>query len=383
MAFFLSQKAYCCSDENGIRAQSFFFGLIKTFKHKSQYDKYTKKTVILFGFQIYSRVTDHKGLHYYIANKKIHELLWTELIEKEEAKYIPSGHDHIYIIRSNLGEAFLFLRYCYESVLKNNKSRKPLIIITQKYHEHLINMLSINTPYLYIPRKHFSKISNKKFVTRKCMYFLYFTDEHFNTVEKNAMNMKLHYFDALVKYAGIDLSNSKEKKITISNKKLRSQLMKTKSINLNIEKFIFICPEASSCSMIKMDFWRDIAIKYKSLGYDIFINSKNTNSDIEAMPCKNCYLDIEEAYLLAQKSKLIISLRSGFTEALMTLQKKMIVLYTSFVDKNGTSGLSAQAVFDGFSLSKLPDFHANRVQEFIVTEGNESSISEKIITEAR
>ena len=71
---------------------------------------------------------------------------------------------------------------------------------------------------------------------------------------------------------------------------------------------------ARSQDLLSRSFWEEIEEKLKAIGLDVLYNS--------------AIFTMEEAYVLAKRSKAIISLRSGFNEILSEIEVPQHVIYT-------------------------------------------------------
>ena len=125
-------------------------------------------------------------------------------------------------------------------------------------------------------------------------------------------------------------------------------LNKVKKTGLNLENFVYIAPDASSCELENSkEYWVNIAERFKD--FDIFWNT--TKSAPEG--AKHCNLKVAEAFALAKHAKKIIALRSGFSELLTQTGVPIEIIYTKF-RRSMINDISADLVLKGFSLKKLP-----------------------------
>ena len=88
---------------------------------------------------------------------------------------------------------------------------------------------------------------------------------------------------------------------------------------LNINNFIYLCPEATSVKELSPIFWNELSGQLQKLGYDIYINKCNDKDRIKNV--KSFRTNITETYILAQKAKYIIGMRSGLLEVLVSGKK--------------------------------------------------------------
>ena len=72
------------------------------------------------------------------------------LFEQRSRRFIPFYTDHIYILNSNLGEAYCFLAYLSQAVLKRDKSVHPVFWVTRRYLVNLAHLFFPQRPVFYI-----------------------------------------------------------------------------------------------------------------------------------------------------------------------------------------------------------------------------------------
>ena len=152
---------------------------------------------------------------------------------------------------------------------------------------------------------------------------------------------------------------SKDKYLPIITKKQdeASLLNKVKKIELNLNKFVFIAPEANSTNLLDKSFWNDIVVYLKEKGYDVFCNVMDNANIINGT--KTTYLTFSESYILAQKAKCIISLRSGFVELLSTIDIPIFVIY-NMVNNNKNRFLNN--LYENYTLKNYPNLTSHLVE---------------------
>ena len=154
-------------------------------------------------------------------------------------------------------------------------------------------------------------------------------------------------------------------------------------LNLNIEKFIFIAPEAQSCKLLSNKFWINLINNFQDLGYDVFVNLVDNNIDLTGAKYKSCYLTYMEAFELACKAKKIVSLRSGFAEFLLQTNVPADVLYTKFKNRHFYNDMSVEQVMSGFALNKLLHINSDALREFKYDINKESELISMITENIR
>ena len=145
-------------------------------------------------------------------------------------------------------------------------------------------------------------------------------------------------------------------------------LEKIKKINLNLDNFVLIIPEANTCKELPESFWEELIEKYKSLGFDIFVNALNSKFNSQY---KYTFLDFEELFSLAKKAKRIIALRCGLIELFTELNVPMDILYTGFKNRIFLNAMDVKYVMPGFSLYNFPYIKKELIREINAEESVE------------
>lgn len=259
----------------------------------------------------------------------------------EYIKTLPDNVKQINILETSLGETLVFakiLKYLNENEYNNfaHLLFKPKQDIFQLYSDFNIK---------YLGKGRIGLKDNIYYYKGKKVKFFFSTEFWFSL-----WNSKEHFLDAFQKELNIDLSKidmTKEPKISENTRK--TALEKANEIKLNLNKFIFISPEASSIDQLPKEFWEKITNNYLEQGYDVFNNITDWHNYIKHS--KTCDLTIEEAYVIASYAKKIIGLRSGFLELFLTLDVPMDVIYN--MDKNSKNRFLVN-IFENYTLQKYP-----------------------------
>lgn len=362
--------------------QKILNGVISTVKNNNKDSDGSNKEIKIFGKTILKREEKDNYRKYYLGNLKIYQVSLLKIFKKRYFKYIDGDYDDVYILRANSGEIYLLLTYLLDSLLKKNGSKHPLFVATKKYHVDMIRMICPEIPYVYVGKLRL-KLSEKPFIIDGKRFFLLFNRYYFRQVEQNIKSNELgkyHYFQGIMDRLGMTEEDISMRRINVSPEDEKSMLEKAKSTGLNLEKFVFISPEAQSCEMLDEDFWLELISQFKAKGYDVFMNLvgeefklKNTSS------YKTCRLTFAEAFALARLSKKIISLRSGLTEFLIQTGVPMDVLYTKFSQRAFVNDMNIDQIISGFGLMKIPFIDMFKVQEFNMNEVSQDLCIEKIL----
>ena len=356
-SFALYKSANINEKNNVIRIRSFLGGLIKSEKGPI-YQKFK-----LCGIPIVStknqknRVTRILGIPVRSRDRF-----------KEFCKYLQSriqpGHDHIYVIRHNIGETFVYLSYI-KAWIEANKSKNPLVIVWRLRDIPLYRLfLGKTIPMQFIPisqtdincffKKDYSEIGDMQFFTPS-----YCIADQMRIAYQS--NSKTNFKDTIVSSMGLPVD------IETTNKPQTNEYVKesvSKYLNgWQISKpFVLLCPEATSLSPLPLAFWNDLCKKLHELGYYIIVNSVYENNRMQAEV--TCNLPLDELFELSTRSKGIISMASGLGCLLCSAGIPISLLYTAF--KHQKSGYTSSVCLDIYSVMHLNLSTSDSIREFDV-----------------
>ena len=374
---FMSQTSDYMTAE---RLQSFLGGLITTVKVNDQVTDCSKKDIRILGHSISKRIEENNYRTYYMFGKEIRKISLIDQFKKQYFKYFDKKHDDIYILRANSGEIYLTLTYLIDTLIKRNGSKKPLLVATHKYHIDMIKMLCPDIPYVYIKKLRL-KITAESFNIDNFRFFLLFDSQHFKQVEMDIKQNELgthHYFKSILTRLNMTDTDINMRKAIVNVEDERSMLNKVTKTGLNINKFVFLAPEAQSCKLYDEDFWALLINNFQDMGYDVYLNLTD-KTKIKAKDYKKCDLSYAEAFALAKRAKKIISLRSGFTEFLLQTGVPIDVLYTKFRHRHFFDDMDIYHVISGFGLTQIPFVDKSKIQEFNMFEMSQTDCLEKML----
>jgi len=364
------------------RYQSFMDGLITTKKVNNPYTEQSEKDIKFLGKSIIKRREEGSYRNYYIGGKLFRKVSLIDEFKKRYFKYFDKKHDDIYILRANSGEIYLTLTYIINTLIKRNGSKNPLLLATQKYHVDMIKMLCPDIPYIYIGKLRL-KIAEDVFKIDNFRFFMLFNNYHFKDVEMNIKDKPIgetHYFKSIMERLNLTEQDLIYNKISILPSDEQNMLKKVKELNLNLDKFVFLAPEAQSCKLYDEDFWCELINRFKNNGYDVFVNLVEDVIKLRgAIDYKTCYLTFGEAFALASRAKKIVSLRSGFTEFLLQTGVPIDVLYTKFRHRHFFDDMDIYHVMSGFGITQIPMIDKEKVREFNMYEIAQKECLERIL----
>jgi len=342
------------------RVQKFCGNLVYTKKLRSPVKE--RKVFKILNMPISERIIADDKIQYNVFNFPIRKINLPDIFYKKYLKNVQYDYDDVYILHANSGEAYLFFAYCVKSVLKKNNSKKPLFIATQDYHVDILKMYLPNANCIYLEDFYTRTKSDKWYVKGHNCYMI-FSSNHFHNVEKDAHKKEIgqvHYLSSINKTLEISEKDYTKPIVKISQEVKQTLNAKIKPLNLNLQNFVIIAPEAQTCEELPTSLWKNIVKELQKRGFDIFLNIVDKNSSIEG--CKTVFLNYQEAFALAQKAKAVISLRSGFTEFLLPTEIPNITVYTKF-RKRKKLAFSVEKTISAFSMHKFPFINHDLVCE--------------------
>ena len=340
--------------------KSYVLGL---FYYKENIKIYSKEFRII-GLPFWKKKIKQGFEKYYLFGLVVFQKSSRKRLYNTILKEIQNKYEHIFINFNCSGETYLFLSYI-------NPPPNSIFIATRKYHIDLCRMMHPNIECIYLPDiinlRSFDNVYKEEYKDKTFYNILPF--KHFVRLEKNLKNgLDVHYCKEICKTMGVEYS-ANTKFPTVSENAKNSALDKAKRIGLNLNNFIFLCPESQSNEDPKEDFWKNIINDFYNKGYDVFLNVLEQNPKFGT--AKTCFLTFEEVYYIASLSKKIIGLRSGFIEYLTSIKNVPITCYyTDFKDRCKLKPIDAETVLKGFSLKKLPNVEAKNITETICHKNN-------------
>lgn len=324
-----------------------------------RYEVFPQKNFTIFGVNIFT-IPKRLKITYMIKNfpvfsRKVRFFNMEEYIE----------YDNIIIFNTHLGEAHFFVSHLLIPFLRKNSDKKTLLVFEYKNFEDLIDMFNLDCPY---------KVAGKQFEAE--VIHLKLKKPDLNIYKMNSFDFDRtvkHVTELQSKYFHIDKNEMEYQKINVSEDVVQRMLEKVKKTKLNLDNFIFIAPESSFFRSLDNKFWKKLINKLKQKGYDIYMNSKWFKG-------KNTKLTLQEAYALADISKGIISVRSGFSEVLtqasaplFSLVKNCRPLFWNEKDNKEWHNY--------FDLLKYPDVDKSKTFNFDLRFINDDEVIDSIIHE--
>lgn len=312
-------------------------------------------------------------VNYYFFNIRVFSKSPKKELYRQILKLVGDKYKNIFINYSCSGETFLF----WKSIEIPENS---LIINTKHYHKTLCGLVHSNVDCMYLPNL-WNMCPYSGYLDRYKGYNFYnvFPFSHFVNLEKQLQKgQEIHYYDVIrnvIIEMGLKVTT---KEPIVSEEAKESVLKKVKKIGLDINKFIFLCPESQSKESIEDNFWDNIIEQLNKKGYDVFSNIMLQRPEYGI--AKTCFLTLEEAFYLASLSKGVIGLRSGIFDLLAYIKNIPIVsVYTKFVQRGKLKEMASEKVLSGFTLKKLHGTNVDNISEFDVNNFSENDLIKLII----
>ncbi len=278
-------------------------------------------------------------------------------------------YDHIWIVRTvGLGEAQL-LNFMIEELTKKWNAKSPCFVSHRAIYKQMFALYS-DIPFYRILMSHseYAPYLTRRDIRYKRKYFHVHhctMEESKDIVRKWNSGKKSHALDVYKKWNGIERYNYVRQVVPadVADRALK----KVQGINLNIDKFIFLAPEAQATRKIDQKVWIDLSARLIELGYDVFVNTAKGSSPYG----KSVYLGVDEAMFIASRAKKIIALRCGFAELLAAIPDRgnLYVLYSHVF-----GSVKPESFLQIFSLKEYPFYNPQNTFEIIADKTNISKL---------
>ncbi len=337
------------------RKQKILFNVIKKDRIYSNFLE--KEEITIKNRIIYRKTEDSNYIEYSIPGVLTHRINKLKKVQKILDKTVDKKFNKIFILRSNLGEAYIFLKFIINELISPQDT--PLIITANKAHLELIEMFGLQIETQLI-KKYKYEINEPVFKIGLQTYYMVYGIDFYINAENKINETNTHYLNYIFEHFGLTKSylskNVNKIKISDDTKKFVNDYI----IRNNLSKFVFLADKATTCTNIDEGFWTRLQ---ERLGLTIVKNSKE--------------LSIEEAYELANRAHIIITLRSGLSEILTETNNLQVAIYTDFRQRSRFEPLTKDRVINGYTLKKIC---ANNkyIFEIEYDETNENKIIEGI-----
>ena len=256
------------------------------------------------------------------------------------------------VLHCNIGESYIFANV-FNIIEKMYSPNETVWVTTSGASKAVFDLLAPDNKLCLTRREKFHW-QNSSFEFRDKQVRIFFGNDFWHVFW---LNQKDFYRTMIDKY---NLTEVKFKRPAIDKAHATSLEMKMAKAGLNVNNFVFLSPEANSMELLPKAFWNTLAKILISQDYDVFCNIMDKDNHIEG--AKSCYLNLAEAYLLASQAKMIVGLRSGFTEILSISNVTKHIIYNLAPSKKIPSSL-LRNFFENYSLTKYPNVDINTLFE--------------------
>lgn len=293
----------------------------------------------------------------------------------------------IILIGDNADVLYLFFTYIYKFFKeKNCDALKDILFVINKKNTALIldlicpeiNYVNIKLEDDFVKYEEYIKsVLEKSFNVIDIKHIAFLFDDIINYCPTGFT----HYFEIEYKQLHIEKENlTSFKELQIPQYIIDNAIDKAKKTKLNLDKFVFISPDSTYSKKYDDEFWTNLCLQIKELGYDIFLYKTEFDTQIKNLSYKTCKIDISEAVALAGLSKGIVSLRSPFNELCLQTPPPMFCLYNDFKDKFLEDGTDVYSAYYGYSLNKLPNINQEKLFEINMFEETNQDVIDKILS---
>lgn len=219
---------------------------------------------------------------------------------KENAGFIRNRK--IQVNAHNLGETVIYAR-----TAKYWLEKDALVFGIHPQHVEIFKMYAPEIPLFYCGKGNFENDTADAL------------DNHFKILlsskDLEVMNLERKpFWTQYEKFLGVDFSKLDIKPAVIEDSERKMAMQKLKALHINTKKYVFMTTKAKSLEHLPDFFWNDLEKELRKMGYDIVYNSQ--------------MFTLAEAYVIAQNSKALISLRSGFNDVLSEVKVPQFMIYT-------------------------------------------------------
>lgn len=286
------------------------------------------------------------------------------------------SHNEIIIYKHHIGEIFIFLN-CLQDYLHENKISNPLLLVLSPRYVDLFASYAdkIEIKVDQIPGSLIDKVLTEELLIKDGVKVYCPTPNRFLDLREMIMlGTGIHFTKYIAKSLHIG-SCSKIRSPNFDEHIVRTAEQKAKEIGLNINNFIFLCPDATTASTLRESFWVKVGEILRSKGFDILINSYPEKPWHGRF--KRADLSIMEALYLASKSKGCIALASGFVVCMAAMEITRIILYTQQTPTVGYR-MNANEMLSAYAMRDIPGAITNNLYEINADSMYESDLLDTI-----
>lgn len=279
-----------------------------------------------------------------------------------------SKYDCIYLLNANIGEIYLFLKFYFSKIEKENllNNKKTLLVTNNPAHLQVAELFSIKN---IIYSSCFSADEySPEFKYRGKEFFVVFNHSHYVETERNIRAHNEHYFRSMSRSLGIAPDLESYNQIGVPSEISQNALDKARKVGIDPNNLIIIIPHANSCTDLGDEVLFAIINKFEKLGYSILVNGENSSGVPKFRKVIFSFeFSITELFSLARRAKHIYAVRCGLAELLADTKQPMTIIYTAFKNRSKDERISEDMALRGFSLQEISPYYSN-VKEVTLSE---------------
>ena len=295
--------------------------------------------------------------NYYLGSLK----LWSRNLFVDtyrDCKDVIKNSNVLYLLNSNIGEAFLFFKYCFPELERRNQENglKTFILTNSLNQIAIARSLAIDN--IAYTNKLNVEQCDSRFNYRGIDCIVVFNRRYYDNLNADIKKGCDHYFRSMMRFFSIESDNFYFRKVKVRDSISESALKKALQLGLDTSNFAIVIPEAKSCS----DFNEDVVCKIVNIllndGQSVLINCKKKYSVTNNLVVSTFDFSVDELFELAKLARVIVSVRCGLIEFLSDAKCPVIVVYTDF-RSGGEEKLLERDVLRGYSLSEIPSEYSS------------------------
>lgn len=280
---------------------------------------------------------------------------------KRYYKKLKDSNEYV-IINANFGEAYVVFKYFLPQLIAKNSDL--LLILTKKKQIDLLKMFNIDCKYCLIENWIVDRMKGKFNYKNKKVWVLFNHDYYVSLEEKMKLGVS-NYVTEMETFLGLKANASDCAKISVSEKVKDSVQKKLELLHIKNNKFVFILPEANTCSDFTVEELDLVVQAILKKGLKPVVNIFQRKEFYAVKGIKTCDLTVPECFEMASLSVYVIGVKSGLLEILSEAGKRTLVVAKPFKNRAPSEQMPVEASLEGFSARHLPlSFKVEEYLEF-------------------
>lgn len=353
----LGLEIYKSITNNTYDTKSYFGGLLNTLKKK--YEIPALKEINIFKFTIVKTERENWIEKVYLFDIPICTKNYGKKFLQDNKDIILPEDKNIFILCGHHGESYTASALLAKGIMKKYENVKFLCY--RECHRKMWNLFWDDIEIGFL----------KKFKSARA-------DLRFTYKDKNIFkiypSISQNRIDGFLNSVNLKKDELEKKDIVLTDSDKNSFKTKLKNMNLDLNNFVIIAPEADSYKLCNNEFWQSLCKGLKTKGYDIFLNSMKESPLTEIY--EHTFLTHKEIMQLTPLSKGVISLRSGFSELLSYFDLPMHIIY-NFENGFSQDEINSKIFYD--SLYNYPFINKEMINEYNYLDEPYENLVKKIL----